>query len=636
MKLLYNNKKYMLKIFSFLNCENIKKSFYRFPLAFFYVFVFTILLLLQNNLWYISNFFENLFFKTSFTLVLIFFLSLWFYLLGENSKLSINKKSLLQLLPLLFWFVFYYFFDVDITYYSNVILFLISLVWIQAFLFFAPFVKKKFLLNTPNNIFYIYFYKITFVFLSWFVLWFLLFALWGLAFLAIEALFDIWWKITEKLYSNWAIISLALITPIVCLIELPENNEKLQKSFQINTFFAFIMKYAFVSFTIIYFIILYAYSIKVLSNFSAWPRQEVSTLVIAFSIIWYITYLITYEFEDNNKFIRIFRKFLPYTVIPQIFMLAYAIYLRVAQYDLTINRYFIMVFGLWLLIISLYFIFSKKKALIIIPWLLCIFTILISVWPWWVFSLPEKRQLSRLENNLEKAWILVRWEFFPLDTTTQIDKDLSNQIYDGIRYICNNSDCNNLAKFFNEKTPITNRYNFISQITQKLNIKYYYDNTITNERQFIYINRSDDIFPIETNNYDYIAPIDSYWYNKTEPLVTNTESQEKIRVEMLLKDNMIIVYENSEISERINMWDRLEEVLYNKMVSNNSDLDWNIKENSLPAEELNYEFEWEKFLIKIFLSSLSITNPKYTGKENETQTYVDYWYVNWYVLIKKL
>jgi hypothetical protein len=79
------------------------------------------------------------------------------------------------------------------------------------------------------------------------------------------------------------------------------------------------------------------------------------------------------------KFISIIRKVFPFVVIPQIFMLFYAIYLRIAQYDLTTNRYFVVIFGVWLLVISMYFVFSKKKNLVIIPAVLTLFTIIISV-----------------------------------------------------------------------------------------------------------------------------------------------------------------------------------------------------------------------------------------------------------------
>jgi hypothetical protein len=87
-------------------------------------------------------------------------------------------------------------------------------------------------------------------------------------------------------------------------------------------------------------------------------------------------------------------------------MLFYAIYLRIAQYDITINRYFVVVFGIWLLLISIYYVLSKKKYLGNITVLLTLFTVIISVGPWSVYQLPESRQLERLKTNLIEANIL--------------------------------------------------------------------------------------------------------------------------------------------------------------------------------------------------------------------------------------
>jgi hypothetical protein len=102
-------------------------------------------------------------------------------------------------------------------------------------------------------------------------------------------------------------------------------------------------------------------------------------MVIGFSIFGYLTYLFTYAFQEENILLKWFRKFFPMIVIPQLFMLFYAIYLRIVQYDITVNRYFVVVFGLWLLGISLYYSFSKLKKLVFIPASLSIIILLISV-----------------------------------------------------------------------------------------------------------------------------------------------------------------------------------------------------------------------------------------------------------------
>ena len=87
-------------------------------------------------------------------------------------------------------------------------------------------------------------------------------------------------------------------------------------------------------------------------------------------------------------------------------MLFYAIYLRIAQYDLTMNRYFVVVFGVWLTGISLFLIFSRQKRLVSIPMSLAIITFVISFGPWSVYHLPFDRQYQKLVSNLTTARIL--------------------------------------------------------------------------------------------------------------------------------------------------------------------------------------------------------------------------------------
>jgi hypothetical protein len=110
-------------------------------------------------------------------------------------------------------------------------------------------------------------------------------------------------------------------------------------------------------------------------------------------------------------------------------MLLYAIYLRISQYDITMNRYFVVIFGIWLLIISIYFVFSKKKSLSMITVSLTLISFIISIGPWSVFSLPLERQYNRLIKNLETAQILDNQNIIPLKSPQDINKELSNDIY---------------------------------------------------------------------------------------------------------------------------------------------------------------------------------------------------------------
>ena len=143
-----------------------------------------------------------------------------------------------------------------------------------------------------------------------------------------------------------------------------------------------------------------------------------------------------------------FRKYFPAFAVPQLLMLFYAIYLRIDQYDLTMNRYFVVIFGVWLLGISLYYTLSKQKYLGFIPFSIGIIILLISVGPWSVYSLPAARQYDRLITNLEKAHILTNGAIVPLAKFSDIDSNLSGDIYDGINYMCDFSECKKIKTLF--------------------------------------------------------------------------------------------------------------------------------------------------------------------------------------------
>jgi len=127
-------------------------------------------------------------------------------------------------------------------------------------------------------------------------------------------------------------------------------------------------------------------------------------------------------------------------------MLGYAISLRINQYDLTMNRYFVVIFGIWLTIISLYFVIGKIKSLTIIPATLTAITLLISIGPWGVYQLPLTRQYARLVNNLETAGMLKNGTISIAPESLEIN--LENDIYSGIEYVCRFESCKRIKTLF--------------------------------------------------------------------------------------------------------------------------------------------------------------------------------------------
>lgn len=185
-----------------------------------------------------------------------------------------------------------------------------------------------------------------------------------------------------------------------------------------------------------------------LINFSDWPNGQVAWMVIGFSVFGYVIYIFSHALAQSIPLIASFRRYFPFLVLPQVAMLFYAISLRIMQYDLTINRYFVVVFGLWLTGISLYYAFAKNTRLIIIPTSLAILSLIISVGPWSVYQYPLERQYDRLIQNLEAANIYKDGVVTPLEKYDSIDPKLSQEIYEGIGYLCDFDNCRQIRELF--------------------------------------------------------------------------------------------------------------------------------------------------------------------------------------------
>jgi Domain of unknown function (DUF4153) len=331
-------------------------------------------------------------YRTIVTGIVVFFLATAVSLLHEHVKMSRIVSLATWMAPVIFGICFYLY--VDGIHDGDIVHITFTALSFSAFfasLFVAPFLPQIWARKTENTIhFSNYFTQISWVVLMSVVVGGVLMTLGSIAIGSVIALFDIDWSSTADLYGNWTVIALSLIAPLYVQ----------------NRFFSFLIRYIATPFIFVYFLILYAYSAKVLMNFSDWPKGIVSWMVIGFSSFGYLVYILSRAYADESHMVAVFRRYFPYMVAPQILMLGYAIYLRINQYDLTMNRYFVVIFGIWLTIVSLYYIISREKSLWMIPASLVSAILIISIGPWSVYSLPQARQEALLIENLETANIL--------------------------------------------------------------------------------------------------------------------------------------------------------------------------------------------------------------------------------------
>ena len=610
----------------------------RFPVPTVISAVITLLffILIGGSVW---NEVEEIIWKWIMTGIVTFFLACWLTLLWESLKKENHITYFLQLISLAFGELFYLFLSADLGSFENIVFFILTLFGVSVFLFIAPYTKHLKTLWHQAESYYVYFYRVAVVFFLSFIVGGALALLGNIAIATVRTLFDLGYSFSGDFHGYWTALSLAFLTPIFALTQLPKAHEFEENYFNENAFFNFLIRYIVIPFVYVYFFILYAYSAKVLMNFSDWPKGEVSWMVIGFSFLWYVAYMFSYIFEcgnkkENHKLITLFRKYFPFVVLPQTAMLFYAIWLRIGQYDLTVNRYFVVIFGIWLLVASLYLALSKKKSLLYIPTLLTLFSIVISIGPWSVYHLPLERQTQRLKNNLIEANILQDGKIVPLQSYDDISEELSGQIHDGIDYVCDFRSCETIIELFpdiyqdiyekerNEhnkyrikypddewrQTEYTkpSKWEIVNGVTDAIKVQRYYAwNNQKREVYHIYSNES--MFPLDIKNYDMIIEIGRYDSDEKQSYSSVDIKKETLTLEYNGKKEEI------DISE-VFAW------LRSVSGVNGS--------NNLTLEERTFHFEGKDVQGKIIIDWWTISMKAWDYNED------NYYSLGWYILLQ--
>ncbi len=218
-------------------------------------------------------------------------------------------------------------------------------------------------------------------------------------------------NIPGKFFYYAFLVVAGIFAPSLFLARIPEMDEDLNKE-EYPKSLKVLLLYIVIPLITIYSSILYAYFLKIIIT-RDWPQGLVSHLVLWYStisvaVIFFITPLL-----DQNKWANRFKRWFPKYIIPILIMMFISIGIRVRAYGITENRYFVIVLGLWVFGIMLYFGFTKKLNNIVIPVSLSIIALNSVFGPLSSFSIAKLSQNKRLEgilirNNMIKDNSLIK------------------------------------------------------------------------------------------------------------------------------------------------------------------------------------------------------------------------------------
>ena len=217
-----------------------------------------------------------------------------------------------------------------------------------------------------------------------------------LALAAIDALFEV--SIRGERYGQLFIFCLGIVNTWIYLSDFPKDILQ-HTSILFKKPLEVFVKFILIPLALLYLIILYAYSFKILVQWEL-PKGWVSYLVTALALLGFVVQVIINPIQKIIKSWTI-NKFHPWfyrLLIPLVVLLFTAIFRRIGDYGVTENRYFVLVIAFWILGITVYLLLSKKKSLKILPISLFILAIISSFGSWGVFNISKNSQIQQFKN----------------------------------------------------------------------------------------------------------------------------------------------------------------------------------------------------------------------------------------------
>ncbi len=327
--------------------------------------------------------------------------------------------------------------------------------------------------------------------------------------------------------STWFMV-VGIFAPVFLLAGIPTYKQEFDVE-DYPEFLKIMFLYIIMPLVSVYTVILYLYFIKILINWQL-PQSLITHLVIWYSAISLAIIFSISPLSKKNKWVMTFNLYFPKVILPLLIMMFFAIGIRIYEYGITENRYYVILLGLWIFGIMLYYNLIDRKRNIILPLSLALLSFLSVFGPWSSFSISINSQNKRFEEILYRNKMIKNEQFIKnIGRINQNDKKEINAIItyfknnhnlEELNYLPSNFTTEDMEKFFGFKYQ-SNRYNN-RLISQNMNI-----------------NKS----PIIISNYDYYFEVPNYYHK---------ENNEDFKIDQPIR----IIYNRDNLTLKINYKER--------------------------------------------------------------------------------
>ncbi|QQS29670.1 MAG: DUF4153 domain-containing protein [Sphingobacteriales bacterium] len=226
-----------------------------------------------------------------------------------------------------------------------------------------------------------------------------------IALVSIENLFNV--HVNSKLYVQIFVFIAGIFNTFFFLSGVPDQANKDNTEEPYPKGLKIFTQYVLIPLVTLYLIILYSYAAKIVVEASL-PKGWVSYLIMGYSTLGIFALLLVHPIKDReeNSWINTFSKWFYLALVPLLVLLYVAALRRVVDYGITEPRYLLLLLAVWLTGTTIYFIFSTKKNIKMLPLSLCLLGLFSAFGPWGASGVSKYSQQQRIWNVLQANGVL--------------------------------------------------------------------------------------------------------------------------------------------------------------------------------------------------------------------------------------
>ncbi len=273
-----------------------------------------------------------------------------------------------------------------------------------------------------------------------------------LAILAVDKLFDL--DIKDLRYQQTFFFLSIFGSTFIFLLFNEKGLKFLEKDGSYPQILKFFTQFVLIPLLLIYVVILYLYSVKILINWEL-PRGWVSYLVLAYSVVGILALLLVHPLKENStkSWVKIFSKIFYFALIPLLVLLFVAIFTRILEYGFTEPRYFVLLLALWLVSVVFYFIFKKNASIKFIPISLFAFGLFALVFPYFnTFSVAKRSQKKDLNKILVENKLLKNGK---IDFDKKINFSVADELASKAEFLYERKEFDFMNEYLDQKKKKT-------------------------------------------------------------------------------------------------------------------------------------------------------------------------------------